>query len=273
MKLLVTVISLLAAGVVSAASPVWAVQTLGNVRKAAKLAQMARRTSQIVRLGKCKNALPESEIRKLAGIAAEKGGLDKVGALLGAAKIPAKYGREAGHLVLQDAYLRIAVTNGKISRATAASVLKNLHGTEGLTALLRKINSVNPAQTKGHLRELEIALKAKERGFQTVSFGQKFADGLKKADTDLDVLLRRGRVNFAIESKAYSGNVSSIVVKEDAQSLAAFCGQVKKTVPVFCFEKEPSTTIKAYLKNHNVKCLWGSPEEISSKIDLLSTLY
>ena len=159
-----------------------------------------------------------------------------------------------------------------VAEEVAANALKHLQGTPGLTSLLRKINSVSPSQVKGHLRELEIALNARQRGFQTVSLGQKFADGVKGSDTDLDVLLCRNGKNFAIESKAYSGMIPDAMARADAQSLAAFCKKIKNTVPVFCFENVPSKFTQAYLKRHNIQFIHGTPQELAVKLDIIASI-
>ena len=255
------------------AAPIWVVQTANNLRRAARVAIAAKTGAQsAVVLGKCSNALPDDEIARLADIASRKGGVQEVGNILGKMELPLKYGEKTGHLILQDTYLRIAVQNGHLSKEVAANALKHLNGTPGLTSLLRKINSVSPSQVKGHLRELEIALHARQRGFQTVSLGQKFADGVKGSDTDLDVLLCRNGKNFAIESKAYSGTIPDAMARADAQSLAAFCKKIKNTVPVFCFEKAPSKFTQAYLKRHNIQFIHGTPQELAAKLDIIASI-
>ena len=255
------------------AAPIWVVQTTNNLRRAARVAIAAKTgTQSAVVLGKCSNALPDDEIARLADIASRKGGVQEVGNILGKMELPLKYGEKTGHLILQDTYLRIAVQNGHLSTEVAANALKHLHGTPGLTSLLRKINSVSPSQVKGHLRELEIALNARQRGFQTVSLGQKFADGVKGSDTDLDVLLCRNGKNFAIESKAYSGFIPDSMARADAQSLAAFCKKIKNTVPVFCFENEPSQFTQAYLKMNNIQFIHGTPQELAAKLDIIASI-
>lgn len=256
-----------------AAQPVWVVKTLNNIRRAVLVAQKAKTAGKIVAaLGKCANALPDDEINRLAQIASKPNGLEEVGKILGKANYIGKYGDEAGHLILQDTYLRIALKNGKISNKVASEALEHLGGTPGLTTLLRKINSSSVSQAKGHLRELEIAMSAQKRGFSTVSLGQKFADGLKKGDTDLDVLLRKNGKNFAIESKAYSGKVPDSMVKADAESLITFCKEIDGTVPVFCFETAPSRTAQYFLSKREVKCIVGTPDEIVAKLDILANL-
>lgn len=256
-----------------AAQPIWVVKTMNNIRRAILVAQKAKTAGKVIAaLGKCANALPDDEINRLAQIASKPNGLKEVGKILGKANYIGKYGDEAGHLILQDTYLRIALKNGQISKKVATEALEHLGGTSGLTTLLRKINSSSFSQAKGHLRELEIALAAQKRGFSTVSLGQKFADGLKKGDTDLDVLLRKGSKNFAIESKAYSGKVPDAMVKADAESLIAFCKEIDGTVPVFCFESMPSRTAQKFLSKRGIKCLVGTPDEIVAKLDILANL-
>lgn len=257
----------------AAAQPLWVVKTLQNIRRATLAASKAAKAGKaIAAVGKCAHALPDNEIEQLAKVAAKPEGLKEVGQILGAANYIGKYGDDAGHLVLQDAYLRIAIKNGKISANMADDVMKGLGGTPGLTTLLRKINSTSFSQAKGHMRELEIALQAQKRGFQPVALGEKFADGLKHADTDLDVLIRRGPRNFAIESKAYAGFVPDEMVKADAESLVVFCKEIGQTTPVFCFENAPSILAQDFLKRHGIKCLIGTAEEIAAQLDILSAI-
>lgn len=239
---------------VYATQPIWVVKTLNNIRRSIVVANRAKNASKaIFALGKFKHALPDNEIETLAKIASKNNGLKIVGEILGKKNFIAQYGDDLGHLVLQDTYLRIAIKNGRISRRVATEALEHLGGTPGLTTLLRKINSMSFSQSKGHMRELQIALSAQKRGFRTVSLGQKFADGLKHGNTDLDVLLRRGTKNFAIESKAYVGKVPESMIRADANSLVEFCKHIDDTVPVFCFETMPSKFSQQYLANKGVK--------------------
>ena len=269
---LLTVFILAVAGY--AASPTWVVSSLNNLRRAARVANAAKNGVKVaVAIGKCEHALSEAQIDDLAKIASRPKGLEAVGQTLGKMNLIQKYGDDVGHLILQDAYLRIAVRNGKISSELANSTLKNLSGTPGLTALLRKINTVDSHMAKGHLRELEIGIRASERDFKAVSFGQKFSDGLKRGDTDLDVFLTRGGKNYAIESKAYSGYVPNDMIRADAESLLAFSKEVSNTTPVFCFETAPSEFSLKWLSAKGVKVITGNAEEIASKLDVLSSCW
>ena len=231
-----------------------------------KIPVLKKLLSSTVALGKCRHALPEKEIEHLAEIARHSGGVKEVGVILGKSNLPGKFGKKAGELVLHDTYLRIALKNGHISRSLAADAMKHLRGTPGFTALLRKINSASPSQVKGHLRELEIAVCAKQKGFKALSLGEKFSDGIKKGDTDLDILLRRGSINYAIESKAYSGKIPHEMVRADAGSLLAFCQKNKNTVPVFCFENAPSRFTMEYLKKNNIKVIYGTAQDIAAAL-------
>ena len=268
-------ILILCCSINSTAAPqlVWIVKTLNNIRRATVAASNAAKAGKVIAaVGKCAHALPDEEIDDLARIAAKPNGLHEVGQILGAVNYYEKYGDDAAELILQDTYLRIAIKNGKISPSMANDVMKGLAETPGLRSLLVKINSSSYSQAKGHMRELEIALQAQKRGFQPVSLGQKFADGIKHADTDLDVLIRRGSKNFAIESKAYAGFVPDDMVKADAESLLVFCKEIGQTTPVFCFESEPSILAREFLKNRGIKCLVGTAEEIAAKLDILSAI-
>lgn len=254
----------------SAVQPVWVVQALNNIRRAAAATSKGVKTAKT--LGKCANALPDSKIDELADIADGPNGLKELNQILGKANYIARYGDDAGHIILQDTYLRIAIKNGRISKEMAEQAMENLPNAPGLTSLLGKINSTSFSQAKGHLRELELAIHSQQRGFTPVSFGQKFADGLKKGDTDLDVHLLRNGMNYAIESKAYAGHVPNDMIRADAESLLAFCKNVGNTKPVFCFETPPSEAVRLFLKERNITYLTGTASEIATKLDIISSL-
>lgn len=223
-------------------------------------------------LGLCEGALPDKEIARLAKIVKDDPhhGLKKVGEQLGKANYM-KYGEYAGHAILQDTFLRIAVQNKVLPPPKAMDVWKHLKSTDGLTSLLKKINSTNLAQAKGHLRELDIGLTGAKRGGKVRSFGKKFADGVKGGDTDLDVLLEVGGKKFAIESKAYTGVVKADMIKADADSLIKFCKDNPETNPIFCFEKAESISpvAKKILEEKGIKYISGTAEDVISQIDML----
>lgn len=255
-----------------AAPPCWAVKVANDIRKAAVVASKAKSASNaMLSLSKSSRALPDAEIEKFSQTLNTQG-LKALNKIIGKSEAIARCGDDARHLVLQNAYLRIAMRNKVLSADKAEEIFSRLGGTPGLTSLLSKINSTNFSQAKGHLRELEIALEARKRGFEVVSLGQRYYDGLKKAETDLDVLLKKGSKIFAIESKAYAGLVPDVMVKSDAESLVVFCSQIKNSIPVFCFDSSPSLIAQSFLSKRGVRCLTGSPKEIMTKLDVISSI-
>ena len=207
-------------------------------------------------------ALPKSEITKLAEMAKTPGGLKSVGEILS----KGKYADD----VLENAYIRIAIENKVIKEEFGEQVFKNFSGTDGFRTILRKINIANPATAKGHLQELQIANEASKNGFKVVSFGLKYSDEIKKAETDMDILLLKENKLFAIESKAYTGNVPMDMVRADTESLLAFSSARKDCVPVFSFLNKPPRLAQKYLQSKNVNLLYGTPEEIALKLEHLA---
>lgn len=207
-------------------------------------------------------ALSKSKITELAEIAKKPGGLKTVGEVLSEGKY--------ADTVLENAYIRIAIKNKVITEEFGEEVFKKFSGVDGFRTIVRKINIANPATSKGHLQELQIANEAVKNGFKPVSFGFRYADGLKQAETDMDILLKKGDKLFAIESKAYAGEVPMDMVRADTESLLAFSSARKDCVPVFSFLKEPPELTKKYLQYKNVNLLYGTPEEISLKLEHLA---
>lgn len=203
--------------------------------------------------------LPEKEIARLAPMA----------------KTPGQLGKEVGKLKLSEAaradtFMRIAVKNGVIDTAQEAAVRK-MGNVEGLASLLSKINSSNANQARGHLKELQIGIACQNRGGRVVAFGRKFGDGVKKGDTDLDLLVEMKGKRFAIESKAYQSEIGTDMVRADLQSLKHYCNKIEKgTTPVFCFDKAPPELVQKVLKSENVKYLTGTGEEICIKLEVLA---
>lgn len=255
-------------------APISGALSLGVAGAASKVTSAFVSVFTKIRLGKSARALPEQEISRLATMSSHKKGLSEVGEELAKLKLPLRYGDEAGDLILQDTYLRIGVKNGRFSQKVADETfeLAQTSKPQGLRALIRKINSTCDAQSKGHLRELQIALSAKKRHFEPISFGEHFYDGLKKAPTDLDVLLQRGGKRYAIESKAYAGSVPNDMVMRDADSLLAYCKDKPNTIPVFCFETAPSQLSQELLRSKGIRCLIGDADDIAGLLDLLGPI-
>lgn len=212
-------------------------------------------------LGAIAGALPETEIAELAARCGKVGGLDEVGQILGRKLL--------NDSQLEDAFLRMAVKNGRLNMAEAEKVFTELAGTPGLRTLARKVNSVSDVQARGHLQEMLIGLRSKERGMEVQEFGKRFDDGVKGAPTDIDVVLSRAGKRLAIESKAYEAEVPMDVVRADSVSLRAFCQSNPGTRPAFCFRNAPSRAIQKELQRREIECVAGDPEEIAAQLERL----
>ena len=203
--------------------------------------------------------LSESEIDRLAQLA----------------KLPGQLGPEVGKLRLTeferiDTFLRIAVKNNVLNSSQEAAVRK-MSDVDGLASLLSKINSSNVSQVKGHLKELDIGIACQERGGKVIAFGKKFNDGVKKADTDLDILLQMNGKKYAIESKAYQMEVGTDMIRADSHSLKHFCSQIDNgAIPMFCFDNMPADLTQRVLNAENIRFLVGTGEEICIKLATLS---
>lgn len=220
----------------------------------------------VIKLSKVRGALPESQIDELAELARHPGGLKQIGTKLGAQNLD--------NIVLEDAYLRVAVTNGQISKNSAYEIFKNLSGTEGLRAGLRKVNSVSPPQSKGHLKELFLANEAHKRGAKVIAIGRKFDDGLKRADTDIDVLVRYDKFTFAIESKDYTKDVPLDMIRKDVASLFAYKNVAKtdNIVPVFATNAPLPVSVTSMPSFQKCQFLSGTPSGVAAQIEMLSKI-
>lgn len=236
-----------------------------RVAEGAEAALNGARAAKAARgLGAIAGALPESEITGLAARCGRAGGLEEVGKILGAKML--------GNTQLEDAYLRMAVANGRLDQPVAQRVFSELGGTPGLRTLARKVNSVSGVQAKGHLQELLVGLHAKERGMEVVEFGRRFDDGVKRAPTDIDLVLGANGRQLAIESKAYVSDVPMDVVRQDAVSLEVFCKANPGTRPAFCFGTRPSEAVRRELSRRKIDCVDGDPEVIAAQLERLITL-
>lgn len=140
--------------------------------------------------------MPDSEIIRLSKLSDELIGTTKVGKELGRLNLP--------HDALEDTFIRIAIHQGKITRKEAEGMYERLSGVLGFRTTLRKVIGNSPTKTNGHLNELKIADKASSNGFIVLGIGEKFYDGLKKAATDIDIVLQKGSKTYAIEAKSFS---------------------------------------------------------------------
>ncbi|MCK2097632.1 hypothetical protein [Thauera aromatica] len=228
--------------------------------------------SAIAMISTVSHALPEGEIVRLARLAAETKGTIRVGEELGRLNLPNE--------VLEDAFLRIAVHQGRILRAEAEGMFSRLTGVPGFRTTLRKVVGNSEVGTAGHLYELRLADSAAGRGIKVLGIGEKFDDGLKQAPTDIDVLLQHRRTTFAIEAKNYAPSTMMPLdrYRADLDSLVAYRRENgNQVVPIFSMSNRPEDARHLKLLQHEAKkrqveLIFGSAEESVEQIKLLGEL-
>lgn len=236
-------------------------------------ATVAKTTAKVIAtLIENSKALADDEIIRLSQLSDEIGGTKKIGDELGKLNLPEE--------VLEDAYIRIALYQGKISRSEAEGMFQRLANTDGFRTTLRKIIGNNPNGTKGHLNELRIADDAAKNGYEVVSIGKKFDDGLKKGLTDIDIVLKKNDKTFIIEAKDYGvgDNLDIINYRKDLDTLIAY----QKTdnsdaIPIFSMTNKP--TDPKFLKllqyeadKRNIQLIFGDPQEQIEQIKMLEKI-
>lgn len=213
-------------------------------------------------LGRLAKSLPDSQIDELAKLSVKE-----AGKALGKLKLTAE--------VLEDAYLRILVKQGKITVSRAEKLQRSLGGVDGFVAALRKASSVNTAQQAGHLFELSLAQRARELGFEVLSIGKKFSDPAKKGLTDLDVWLAKGGRNIYVEAKNYADvSMSSLpLFRADMDSLlkAAKGLGAQDGLKIFVIRNKPKDPnvmrlLQSAADQRGVKLVFGMAEEALGQV-------
>lgn len=238
----------------------------GTLRSAEKLYEISKITRRV-------DALPESEIIKLSKISDETKGTVLVKKIIGKRNLP--------KLVQIDTYIRIAIYQGKISRKEAEEMFKYLQKVPGFNSALSKIIGNSTMKSNGHLNELRLALEAAKRRYKVVAIGQKFIDKMKKAPTDIDLILKKKNKLFVIESKDYASttNLPLDKFRADLNTLVNFKKEQAKenTILIFSISNVPRNRMQLKLltkaaNQKNVQLLFGKPEEIIHEIDMLGEI-
>ncbi len=208
------------------------------------------------------SSLPDEQISRMAGRALRPGGISEVGEELGRLKLP--------DAALEDAYLRMIVHQNRLSRKEAEGIYEALRGTDGFRTTLRKVAGANDAMSTGHLNELRIARSGIDNGLKVRGIGVRFDDQLKKAATDIDVLMEyRGRT-LAVEAKDYQHDTRIPLdsFRADMDSLVQY-GKLRpeeKVLPVFTITNKPGdkATLKlleAAARQRGIALSFGSPDK------------
>ncbi len=222
-----------------------------------------------------KNAksLSNLEIIKLSKISDEVSGTRKIGIYLGEKKLS----KEA----LEDTYVRIAIHQKKLSRVEAEEFYKHLHGVDGFRGTLSKVIGNSPQKTAGHLNELRIANNASRNGFKTVGIGVKYQDGLKKAPTDIDIILKKDSKTFIIEAKDYSSTTKLPLDKyrADLDTLNVYKKEhnTERVIAIFSITNKPKNErylklLKKEAKRRNVELIFGTPSQQTVQINQLNRI-
>ena len=224
---------------------------------------------QWAKIAKVPDTLPDQEIARLSGISKLHGS--------------SRVGQELKHLRLssslrEDTYLRIAVHRRVIGRAEALEMHRRLNGVDGFPATISKAISIREAQRIGYLNELRIATTASRRGFKPLAIGLRYDDGIKKALTDVDILLSRNGKVFAMEVKDYTSPMSLSTFRADLDSLVQYKRlHDKAAIPIFTVVNKPDNvdllrTMQREAKSRNIELLFGSPTEQINKLKVLSPI-
>jgi len=222
-------------------------------------------------ISKSIKVLPEDEIIQLSKLSDEIRGTKKVGKELGKLNLPED--------VLEDTFLRIAIHQKKVTRESAEGMFSRLSGTPGFRTTMRKVIGNSNVGTKGHLNELEIADMASMNGFKVAGIGEHFVDGIKKAPTDIDIVLEKGGRLFAIEAKSYAktSKIPMDKYRADLDTLIAYKSNKNNVVPVFTITNKPDDL--RYLKSleheankRGVQLIFGAPQAQIEQIKMLGEI-
>lgn len=228
--------------------------------------------SAISAISNNERVLPKDEIIRLSKLSDEIQGTKKVGKELGKLNLPDD--------VLEDTFMRIAIHQKKITRRDAEKMFSRLSSVLGFRTTLRKVIGNSNVGTAGHLNELKIANIASVNGFKVLEIGEKFIDGLKKAPTDVDVVLKRRGKTFAIEAKDYAPTtkISMEKFRGDLDTLIAYKNvNGNNVIPVFTMTNKPNDLkhlekLKYEAKKRGVQLVFGNPQEVIEKIKMLDSI-
>lgn len=229
-------------------------------------------TKTAIKLGKVTGALPEEKIVELSRMIKKAGDVQDVNKILGRMNLADE--------ILEDAFVRIAIYNNRISKIEGEKIFVNLRRTEGFRSTLSKINGVNPLQLKGHLNELRIANNAAENGFDVLAIGKKFDDSIKRNLTDMDIIIKKNNKIFAVEAKDWEQILPDnlITIRKDMDSLVSYKQNIdKNTNMIFSFTNKPTDPsvakiIEAEANKRGINIIYGDPESQIYQIDMLVSI-
>lgn len=227
-----------------------------------------------LKLGKLADSLPSSKIDDLTELINKKGagGLDDVGKLLGKLRLSDE--------ALEDTYMRISLKQGKFNKREANEIFSNLSGITGFRKTIRVAASSHSITSKGALHEIRLANYAVVNKFEVIGIRHPFSDGLKKAPTDIDLILKKNNSVFALELKDYSSTTQIPLDKfrADMDSLVKFkLAQPEQTHLIFSVTNKPQNVVTQKLlnseaKKRGIELIYGSSDEQIHLINQLAEI-
>lgn len=215
--------------------------------------------------------LKPSQIDELTELTKKRDGVKEVGKIL-AAKNLTESERSA-------IYLKILTNKGLITEQEAGEYFKNLNLVPGFSSTIRKAMGASSRGSSGHLAEIQQANAVKNQGWEVVSIGEKFSDGIKKGLTDIDLRFNIGKRKYIAEIKNYQEGTSIPLDKwrSDMESLAAYqkinAKSGEKIDAIFIVRNIPKSDkdrklLEQAARNYGVRILFGEPDTIVRQLTL-----
>lgn len=215
-------------------------------------------------------ALPDKTIIECAKVSLKPGGTKLCGKMLGALNQPNE--------VLEDAYARILIQQERVSRSEAEGWIHRLSGLDGFRTTMRKCSSANMAGFVGHVNEIRIADNAVKSHFKVKGIGVPFKDPWKNGMTDIDVILVKGRREYAIEAKSYPSTtpIPLDTFRADMVTLSEYRkanlgNDVQAVFQITEMPGDPNTRrlLEVAAKNHNIELIYDNPAGLVEQIKQL----
>lgn len=237
-------------------------------------------------LGKLADGVSDDVVEECATLVRSRGvGVNVIRDKIQAITKSVKLSQGERDLLENDAYLRILQRAGRISAEEADDAFRLLKGTEDFPKFLSHCCSKNKTVT-GSIYEFRQALAFRKRGFD-VALDLHYAVGAKSGRPDLDLLVKKGKSLFLIETKHFTspmmwnetignpGMVPEVLKKSDRLlNLKAYLnsefGESLNIKPIFTFLNEPPPDLARQLIKRETPYFVGEAEKLA---EILSALH
>jgi len=221
--------------------------------------------------------LPPSVIKELAETGLKKGSRRMGKELSKHIKyIPS----EPAHIrqkVIEDAYLRILVTQKRLGWTKANELYQNLSGIEGFRHAMHAASSSSRIATRGHLYELFTASAMKSHGFEILAIGEEFKSPARNVMTDIDIVARKEGQIYALQLKNYRPERITwdalINFRAQMDDLVAYAKQTNAKTYFVCSHRPSDANIEKSLtaaaQSRNITLLYATQKELPAAMALL----